>query len=36
MNYIDGDQEILNLKREKWEVIENESGSDEVGSFSNL
>ncbi|XVF89391.1 hypothetical protein PTKIN_Ptkin19aG0126500 [Pterospermum kingtungense] len=29
VNYIDGDEEILNLKRERWEVIENESGSDE-------
>ncbi|XWS17865.1 hypothetical protein CRYUN_Cryun33cG0105100 [Craigia yunnanensis] len=28
VHYIDGDEEILNLKREKWEVIENESGSD--------
>ncbi|XP_007011734.2 PREDICTED: protein IWS1 homolog [Theobroma cacao] len=27
--YNDGDQEILNLKREKWEFIEDESGSDE-------
>ncbi|XP_039029247.1 thioredoxin domain-containing protein 2-like isoform X4 [Hibiscus syriacus] len=31
VNYIDGDQEILNLKREKWVVIEDESGSDEEG-----
>ncbi|KAK5825254.1 hypothetical protein PVK06_020068 [Gossypium arboreum] len=29
VNYDDGDQEILNLKREKWEVIEDESGKDE-------
>ncbi|KAH1056579.1 hypothetical protein J1N35_034644 [Gossypium stocksii] len=29
VNYDDGDQEILNLKREKWEVIEDESGPDE-------
>ncbi|XP_022750315.1 biorientation of chromosomes in cell division protein 1-like 1 isoform X2 [Durio zibethinus] len=29
VHYIDGDEEILNLKREKWEVIENESGSNE-------
>ncbi|XVF35666.1 hypothetical protein REPUB_Repub18cG0165800 [Reevesia pubescens] len=29
VNYHDGDQEILNLKREKWQVIEDESGSDE-------
>ncbi|GMI89265.1 hypothetical protein HRI_002595800 [Hibiscus trionum] len=27
--YDDGDVEILNLKREKWEVIKDESGSDE-------
>ncbi|KAE8682553.1 hypothetical protein F3Y22_tig00111238pilonHSYRG00195 [Hibiscus syriacus] len=32
VNYIDGDQEILNLKREKWAVIEDESGSDEEGA----
>ncbi|XWS26166.1 hypothetical protein CRYUN_Cryun26dG0007600 [Craigia yunnanensis] len=29
VHYIDGDEEVLNLKREKWEVIENESGPDE-------
>ncbi|XP_039029128.1 thioredoxin domain-containing protein 2-like isoform X2 [Hibiscus syriacus] len=33
VNYIDGDQEILNLKREKWVVIEDESGSDEASNL---
>ncbi|KAL4334997.1 hypothetical protein GQ457_07G037490 [Hibiscus cannabinus] len=32
VHYNDGDQEILNLKREKWAVIEDESGSDEEGT----
>ncbi|XP_039007782.1 protein IWS1 homolog isoform X2 [Hibiscus syriacus] len=32
VHYNDGDQEILNLKREKWAVIEDESGSDEEGA----
>lgn len=27
--YIDGDQEVLNLKKEKWEYIEGDFGSDE-------
>ncbi|XVE71254.1 hypothetical protein DITRI_Ditri10aG0135900 [Diplodiscus trichospermus] len=31
VSYDDGDEEILNLKREKWEVIEDKSGSDEEG-----
>lgn len=33
MCYDDGDEEILNLKREKWAVIYDESASDKVGSF---
>ncbi|KAK8484297.1 hypothetical protein V6N13_145040 [Hibiscus sabdariffa] len=32
VHYNDGDQEILNLKREKWAVIDDESGSDEEGA----
>ncbi|KAL1097839.1 hypothetical protein V6Z11_D05G063200 [Gossypium hirsutum] len=32
VHYNDGDEEILNLKREKWAVIEDESGSDEEGA----
>ncbi|KAL4331897.1 hypothetical protein GQ457_07G044020 [Hibiscus cannabinus] len=32
VHYNDGDQEILNLKREKWAVIDDESGSDEEGT----
>ncbi|GMI81514.1 hypothetical protein like AT4G31880 [Hibiscus trionum] len=32
VHYNDGDQEILNLKKEKWAVLEDESGSDEEGA----
>lgn len=31
--YDDGDTEILNLKREKWEIIEDESAPDEVSDY---
>lgn len=29
--YTDGDEEVLNLKKEKWEYIGGDSGSDGVG-----
>ncbi|KAH1039547.1 hypothetical protein J1N35_041290 [Gossypium stocksii] len=32
VHYSDGDEEILNLKRDKWTVIEDNSGSDEEGA----
>lgn len=34
--YIDGDQEVLNLKKEKWEYIEGDFGSDEVGNWHSI
>lgn len=30
--YGDGDQEILNLTKERWELVDNDNASDPVGS----
>lgn len=34
--YTDGDEEILNLKKEKWQYIDDESESEQVGGFVNI
>ena len=33
--YMDGDQEILNLKKERWEFIDDDSESEQVGCCVN-
>lgn len=34
--YTDGDEEILNLKKERWEYIDDDSESERVGGCVNL
>ena len=34
--YTDGDEEILNLKKERWEYIDDDSGSERVGGCVNV